>query len=138
MCSSDLFPSVIGSVVGLIGTIVLSLATHPWMYLVAMSVIGIGGAYLSTTPSNIVGDIIKGRGGQVIAIFQMAGDAGMIVGPLIVGAISDIYSYRTAFALSAAIFSIAVYLTTQIPETRRSYLSGNEERPQVNNLRPLD
>ena len=131
------FPSVIGSVVGLIGTIVLSIATHPWMYLVAMSVIGIGGAYLSTTPSNIVGDIIKGRGGQVIAIFQMAGDAGMIVGPIIVGAISDIYSYRTAFALSAAIFSIAVYLTTQIPETRKSHLSGNEERPQVNNLGPL-
>ena len=107
------------------------------MYLVAMSVIGIGGAYLSTTPSNIVGDIIKGRGGQVIAIFQMAGDAGMIVGPIIVGAISDIYSYRIAFALSAVIFSIAVYLTTQIPETRKSHLSGNEERPQVNNLGPL-
>ena len=131
------FPSVIGSVVGLIGTIVLSVATHPWMYLVAMSVIGIGGAYLSTTPSNIVGDIIKGRGGQVIAIFQMAGDAGMIVGPIIVGAISDMYSFRIAFALSAAIFSIAVYLTTQIPETRKSHLFGNEERPQVNNLGPL-
>lgn len=130
--------SLIGSGIGLIGVIVLTMASHPWMYLVAMSIIGIGGAYLSTTPASIVGDIIRGRGGQVIAIFQMAGDAGMIVGPLIIGAVSDMYSYRTALALSAAVFSIAVLLSVRIPETRQNYLPGNNEGPQVNNLRPLD
>lgn len=130
--------SVIGASVGLVGVIILTLAVHPWMYLVAMSIIGIGGAYLSTTPSSIVGDIIRGRGGQVIAIFQMAGDAGMIVGPLIIGALSDMYSYRTAFAVSSFVFAIGVVLTTQIPETRGSYVSANNERPQVNNLRSLD
>jgi len=29
-------------------------------------------------------------------------------------------------------------LTTQIPETRHAYLPGDDERPQVNNLRPLE
>lgn len=130
--------SLIGSGIGLIGVIVLTMASHPLMYLVAMSIIGIGGAYLSTTPASIVGDIIKGRGGQVIAIFQMAGDAGMIVGPIIIGAISDIYSYRVAFALSAAVFSIAVLLSARIPETRKSSLAENSKEPQVKNLRPLD
>jgi hypothetical protein len=43
-----------------------------------------------------------------------------------------VYSYRTAFAFSAAIFLIAVALVHKIPETR------NVEGPQVKNLRPLD
>lgn len=130
--------SMIGSSIGLLGITFLSLATHPWMYLVAMSIIGVGGAYLSTTPSNMVGDIIRGRGGQVIAVFQMAGDAGMIVGPIIIGVLSDIYSYRTAIAVSAIVFALGAILTTQIPETRQSFLPKNSERPQIDNLRSLD
>ena len=132
------FASVIGSTVALVGVLFLTLSVHPWMYLVAMSIIGIGSAYLSTTPSSIVGDIIRGRGGQVIGTFQMAGDAGMIVGPLVIGALSDMYSYRTAFAVSALVFAFGVFLTTRIPETRENYLTEKGERPQINNLRPLD
>lgn len=130
--------SVIGASVGLIGMIFLTLAVNPWMYLVAMSILGVGGAFLSTTPASIVGDIIKGRSGQVIAIFSMAGDAGMIVGPIIIGVLSDAYSYRTAFAVSTFVFALGAYLTTQIPETRENFLSGKGEGPQVHNLRPLE
>jgi len=97
-----------------------------------MLILGLGGAYLATVPASIVGDIIKGKGGKVIAIFQMAGDAGMIFGPIIIGAISDVYSYRTAFGFSAVIFTFVLLLVYQIPETR------NVEGPQVNNLKPLD
>ena len=132
------FASVIGSTVALVGVLFLTLSVHPWMYLVAMSIIGIGSAYLSTTPSSIVGDIIRGRGGQVIGTFQMAGDAGMIVGPLVIGVLSDMYSYRTAFAVSAIVFAFGTLLTTRIPETRENYLTEKGERPQINNLRPLD
>jgi SAM-dependent methyltransferase len=67
------------------------------MFLLSMIVLGFGGAFLSTTPASMVGDVIKGRGGKVIAIFQMAGDAGMIFGPIIIGWISDVYSYKAAF-----------------------------------------
>jgi MFS family permease len=102
------------------------------MFLASMAVLGLGGAFLATIPASIVGDVIKGKGGKVIAIFQMAGDAGMMVGPIIIGAISDIYSYRAAFGFSAFIFLLAMYLIYQIPETR------NVEGPQVNNLKPLD
>jgi len=132
------FASVTGSTIALVGVIFLTLSVHPWMYLVAMSIIGIGAAYLSTTPASIVGDVIRGRGGQVIGIFQMAGDAGMMVGPIVIGVLSDAYSYRTAFAVSAAVFAIGALLTTRIPETRENFLSEKGERPQINNLRPLE
>ena len=77
----------------------------------------IGGAF-GLIINSLVGDVIKGRSGKVIAIFQMAGDAGMMVGPILLGYISDISSYRTAFATTAIAFSIAILLAARLPETR--------------------
>ena len=108
--------------VGLLGVLVMVFTIHPWMYLLSMVILGIGGAYLSTFPATVVGDVIGGKGGQVIGLFQMAGDAGMMVGPIVVGAICDAYSYRTAFAATGFIFLIAVVLSYRLPETRSSYL----------------
>ena len=124
--------SIIGANAVMLGVLLLTFATSTWIYLLSMAVIGFGGAFLATVPASIVGDIIKGKGGKVIAVFQMAGDAGMIVGPVVVGWLSDLYSYRVAFGASGAIFLVALYLAYQIPETR------NAEGPQVNNLKPLD
>ena len=124
--------AILGSNIILPGVIFLTFTTHPWMYLLSMVILGLGGAFLATVPASIVGDIIKGKGGKVIAIFQMAGDAGMIFGPIIIGWISDVYSYRTAFGFSAVMFSLVLLLVYRIPETR------NVEGPQVNNLKPLD
>jgi MFS family permease len=112
----------IGSTVVLIGSLILVFTIHPWMFLLAMVVTGIGGAFLSTTPANIVGDVIRGKSGQVIALWQMAGDAGMIVGPIAVGYLSDAFSFRAAFIASTAVFSVAVLLAYRLPETRRSHL----------------
>ena len=124
--------SILGANIVFIGVLVLTFALNAWMFLLSMMILGLGGAFLSTTPASIVGDIIKGKGGKVIAIFQMAGDAGMIFGPIIIGWISDMYSYRTAFGVSAVIFTAVLFLVYRIPETR------NLEGPQVNNLKPLD
>jgi len=124
--------SIIGANIVFVGVLVLTFAVNAWMFLLSMVILGFGGAFLSTTPASIVGDVIKGKGGKVIAVFQMAGDAGMIFGPIIIGWISDLYSYRIAFAASAVIFSIALILVYRIPETR------NAEGPQVKNLKPLD
>ena len=124
--------SIIGANIVFVGVLLLTFAVNAWMFILSMIILGFGGAFLSTTPASMVGDIIKGKGGKVIAIFQMAGDAGMIFGPIIIGWISDVYSYRTAFGASAVIFLFAMVLVYRIPETR------NVEGPQVKNLKPLD
>jgi MFS family permease len=124
--------SIIGANIVFVGVLILTFSVNAWMFLLSMIVLGFGGAFLATTPASIVGDVIKGKGGKVIAIFQMAGDAGMIFGPIIIGWISDVYSYRAAFGFSAGIFLIALALSYKVPETR------NVEGPQVNNLKPLD
>jgi MFS family permease len=124
--------AIIGANIVFVGVLILTFSINAWMFLLSMIVLGFGGAFLSTTPASMVGDVMKGKGGKVIAIFQMAGDAGMIFGPIIIGWISDVYSYRAAFGFSATIFLIALALVYKIPETR------NVEGPQVKNLRPLD
>ena len=124
--------AVIGANVVFVGVVLLTFSTHVWMFMVAMIIMGFGSSFITTTPASIVGDVIKGKGGKVIGIFQMAGDAGMMIGPVVIGAISDVYSYRIAFGFSAAIFIVVLALVYQIPETR------NVEGPQVKNLKPLD
>jgi MFS family permease len=116
------FALIIGTSVVLVGALTLVFAIHPWMYLASMCVMGLGGAFLSTTPANIVGDVIRGKSGQVIALFQMAGDAGMIVGPITVGFLSDVFSFRTAFLVSAVVFSFSIILAFRLPETRKSHI----------------
>ena len=124
--------AVIGANIVFVAVLILTFSTHVWLFILSMAILGLGGAFLTTTPASIVGDVIKGKGGKVIGIFQMAGDAGMMVGPIVIGAISDVYSYRAAFGASTAIFVIVLILVYQIPETR------NVEGPQVSNLKPLD
>ena len=111
-----------GGVFVLFGVLMLSFATNIYWYLLAMAVFGLGGAYVGTAPGSVVGDIIKGRGGQVIAAWQMAGDAGMIIGPILVGLLTDYFSYQAAFLFSGFIWVIALLLSATLPETRASHL----------------
>ena len=113
----------IGTIVVLLGTLLLTIAVHPWMYLVSMGIVGLGGAFLSTAPANIVADVIRGKSGQVIALWQMAGDAGMIVGPITVGILADLFSFRMAFFVTAIVFSVAVFSAFTLGETRKSHLN---------------
>ncbi|MBJ7286575.1 MAG: MFS transporter [Candidatus Nanopelagicus sp.] len=111
-----------GSTFVLFGILMLSFTTNATLYFISMALFGLGGAYVGTAPGSVVGDIIRGRGGQVIAAWQMAGDAGMIVGPVLVGFLTDNYSYQTAFLFSAGIWVIAILLAIILPETRLSHL----------------
>jgi MFS family permease len=109
----------------LFGILMLAFTTNTALYFISMALFGLGGAYVGTAPGSVVGDIIKGRGGQVIAAWQMAGDAGMIFGPVIVGLLTDIFSYQVAFLVSAGIWIIAMLLATILPETRLSHLEND-------------
>ena len=122
---------LIGSTVVLLGILTLAFTTSITFYFISMALLGLGGAYVGTSPGSVVGDIIRGRGGQVIAAWQMAGDAGMIVGPILVGYLTDTFSYETAFLTSAAVFTSAIFLSLILPETRQSKL-GFELIPDKN------
>ena len=115
------YAAVSGSFIALLGLIVLIFTNSIWMYFLSMAFIGLGGAFLAITPSSIVGDVIKGKSGQVIGLFQMAGDAGMMVGPIVLGWFADTFSYQAAFISTVVIFLVSVILSFRLPETRKSH-----------------
>ena len=108
----------------------LIISTNVYMYFGAMIVMGFGAGFAASAGA-IVGDVIKGKSGKVYAFWQMSGDAGMMVGPVLLGFVSDHYSYRTAIGVSAAVFSLAILAAIRIPETNTARL-GASQKPQLN------
>jgi MFS family permease len=113
------FALMIGSFTLLSGVATIIISSNWWYYMLAMVLFGIGGAFDGTGASAVVGDLFGGKGGRVIALFQMAGDFGNIISPVLLGWLVDAHSYRPAFIATAAVFSITLLLSARIPETRK-------------------
>ncbi len=111
-----------GIVTAIVAFLLLTWSPNIWLVVVAMGLTGVASSFFGTTPAAIVGDILHGRGGQVIALFQMASDFGSILGPLVAGWLADRYSYQAAFAIAPLILIPALILTMRLGETRRSHL----------------
>ena len=87
-------------------------------YVVAMALIGVGSGMLDVAPAAVVGDVAGGRSGTTVAAYQMAGDAGAVVGPVVAGALADRVSYGAAFGVTAAALAGAAAMAFAAPETR--------------------
>lgn len=66
-----------------------------------------------------MGDVVAGRGGTVVAVFQMSGDLGAVLGPVVAGWVADGAGYSATFALSAAMCAAPVLVVAAAPETLR-------------------
>ncbi|MBA2445800.1 MAG: MFS transporter [Nocardioidaceae bacterium] len=108
---------VIGCLVVALSLLSLAVTTALPVFLFAMVASGVGGAFIGTAPGAVVGDVMQGRGGKVVAVFQMASDAGAIVGPLVAGWLADSISFNAAFAASAAVLFAATWTSWRMPET---------------------
>jgi MFS family permease len=109
---------IIGGVLAIVAMRVVTLSSTLPAYLVAMAVFGAGSAYLGVAPGAVVGDVVQGRGGQVVAVFQMAADLGVIVGPLVAGMLADSLSFEAAFGVTAGVLVFGPLLALRMPETR--------------------
>ncbi|WP_410631021.1 MFS transporter [Amycolatopsis sp. cmx-4-83] len=102
-------------------SLAMGLTEHVAPFLV-LAVLGGAGSGLLTPPLNAsVADVLgehRGGGSTVMAGFQMAADAGMIVGPLVAGALAGGVSFTAAFASSAVCALLGVLLWWRAPETK--------------------
>ncbi|MFM1951363.1 MAG: hypothetical protein RJA33_157 [Actinomycetota bacterium] len=115
------YVAMIGTAALAFSTFLLLVTFQSWIFFPAMLFSGIAGAYLSTIPGSLVGDVLKGKGGQVIAVMQMSGDFAAMIAPIFLGAMTDITGdYRPAFAVSTLLILVIFLITTRIPETRNS------------------
>lgn len=109
---------IAGSTICTVSIALLVLPPTLWVFLVAMAGFGFGASFLASAPSAVVGDLSPGRGGRLVAVFQMAADAGAVVGPLLAGWLSDAFSPQVAFGTTAGVLLLGLVAALRMPETR--------------------
>ncbi len=106
-----------GTAVAVAGSVLLAISANEPVFLLAMAMFGLTAATLSVAPSAVVGDIVTGRGGTVIAAYGMSSDLGAVLGPLVAGALAEHVSYGAAFASTAAVMAVGLIMALRMPET---------------------
>ena len=112
-------PMLVGLAVAAVGTGVLGLVLDPWLFLAVCLVAGLGSGLINPPLNASVADVIGpgGRGGTVLAGFQMASDTGAILGPVLAGALAEIVGYGPAFVLTGAVLVVGWLFWLRAPET---------------------
>jgi MFS family permease len=110
---------ILGSSVATISMATVAVSDSLGVYVVAMALFGAGSAFLSVAPSAAVGDVVHGRGGTVIAAFQMSADLGAVIGPLVAGWLADEYSFGAAFGVTAGVLVAGLITAVLSKETRQ-------------------
>ncbi|MFY9914685.1 MAG: MFS transporter [Nocardioidaceae bacterium] len=108
---------IAGSAIAAAAFLALAVNESRPVFLLAMAATGVGAAFVGTAPGAVVGDIMHGRGGRVVAVFQMASDGGAILGPLVAGWLADQASFGAAFVVAAVVLAAATLASIRMPET---------------------
>jgi MFS family permease len=107
---------VAGGAITALSLVGLAAATGPASLLLAMSVFAAGAALLGVAPAAIVGDVVEGRGGTAVAVWQMSSDLGSVIGPLAVGLLIDRASFGAALLVSAGVVAVCALLGLRVPK----------------------
>ena len=106
---------VAGGLISAASLVGLAWATGPVTLLLAMTVFAVGASLLSVAPAAIVGDVVEGKGGTAVAVWQMSSDAGSVLGPLMAGLLIDHGSFATALVVSAAVVGACALTGLRVP-----------------------
>lgn len=83
--------------------------------LLAMVVFAVGAAVLGVVPAALVGDVLEGKGGVPVAVWQMSSDLGSVIGPLAAGLMIQYGSFELALGVSAAVVAACTLVGLRIP-----------------------
>jgi DHA1 family multidrug resistance protein-like MFS transporter len=93
----------------------LAFVTGPVTLMLAMVVFAAGAAVLGVAPAAIVGDVVQGKGGTAVAVWQMASDLGSVIGPLAAGLLIDRGSFSVALVVSGLVVAACTLLGLRVP-----------------------
>jgi MFS transporter, DHA1 family, tetracycline resistance protein len=115
-------PVLVGSATVAVASLWLGLSSTTAELIAASLLSGVGTGLLNPPVNAAVTDVIAAdgrdaRGGTALAGFQMVGDVGAIIGPVLAGMIVEWTGYAAAFATTAAIAVISFLYWLGVPET---------------------
>lgn len=110
-----LLPSLLGLAVV---TAAVGWSEEPWMLAALMAVLALFSGVAGVPPAAILSDVVPPEhSGRGVGAFRLCGDLGFFLGPLVAGATSEAFGFRTAFAICAIPTAAAFVLTWLTPET---------------------
>src|SRR6478752_5951908 len=101
---------VVGLLVGALAFLLLPTLPAIAGLVTATVLIGVSAASDAVAPGAVMGDVVAGKGGTVVAVFQMAGDLGLVLGPLVTGLVADQAGYSPAFVLCAVVCALPIFI----------------------------
>lgn len=131
------FAIPIGMTFTLAGLFVLAFAKPVWLICVAVFLVGVGSATLHPEASRVTSLAAGGRRGFAQSLFQVGGNLGGSLGPLLVAAVVSVYG-RKYIALFCIISAIGIICTRPICRWYRDYLSRmrSERREAAAHINP--
>jgi MFS family permease len=111
--------AIAGLLVSGAATVWMGFTGDLWTFMAASLVAGMGAGLLNPPQNAVVADVIgpRGKGGPVLAGFQMVTDLGAIIGPLCAGVLADSFGFEASFAITGAALLLSVLFWFTAPET---------------------
>ena len=120
---------VIGTCFTLIGIVLLSFATSFYSILLAAGIVGIGSSIFHPESSKLAYYASGGKRGLAQSIFQLGGNTGSAIGPLLVALIVAVHGQR--HILWFLIFSvIALFILAKVGKWYANYLEWRATSPE--------
>jgi MFS family permease len=104
-----------GGAITAVSLVALAFVTGPVTLLLAMVLFAAGAAVLGVAPAAIVGDVVEGKGGTAVAVWQMASDLGSVIGPLAAGLLVDHGSFTVALVVSGVMVALCTLPGVRVP-----------------------
>lgn len=116
-------PSLIGLTISLV---LMGFASTVWMFVVTLVLLAITGGFAGVPPAAMLSDVVpEDQKGRAIGVFRFFGDLGFFLAPLMAGAASKAYGFKTAFILTAIPSALAVLLTMRTRETLKTSVTSS-------------
>jgi len=112
---------LIGSLISLLALAIFAFIENYTGFIIAMALAGLGASFLSTAPAALVGDVMTGKSGRVIAVWQMSSDLGFVISPIALGFVADQQSYKASFLVAMLLILPILLRSINLPDTRKSH-----------------
>jgi MFS family permease len=111
--------AIAGLLVSGLATVGMGFTGDLWTFMAASLIAGMGAGLLNPPQNAVVADVIgaRGKGGPVLAGFQMVTDLGAIIGPMAAGLLADSFGFGASFAITGASLLLALGFWFVAPET---------------------
>lgn len=118
------------------GIVLLALANHFYLLLISATLLGIGSSVFHPEASRVARNTSGGRFGFAQSVFQVGGNTGSFLGPLLVSFIVLKHNNQANILYFVVLGLLAVFLLSKISRWSTNHLAISKRKPAANQTLP--